>query len=181
MTNSKWSKCLSLTNLWFDDNQRASTKVVSSHRLAHPCTVGSWAHFLSVCLYVRQLIRLCQIVEKVTRKNHFKGTVTLNSYVSSMIIPTAPDYLCVSTSNCRPLTLWIVDLGCNHCHGSGKSLKKWVSKDLLEPWKSEVCNWKLIHINNQVLLDDGNRIIIPQVNFQVHEIWARHGHLCPLD
>ncbi len=32
---------------------------------------------------------------------------------------------------------------------------------------SEVCNCKLIRINNQVLLDDGNRIIIAQGKFKV--------------
>ena len=32
----------------------------------------------------------------------------------------------------------------------------------LQSTKSEVCNCKLIRINNQVLLDDGNKIIIPQ-------------------
>ncbi len=30
--------------------------------------------------------------------------------------------------------------------------------------KKEVCNCKLIRINNQLLLDDGNRIIIPHGN-----------------
>ncbi len=37
----------------------------------------------------------------------------------------------------------------------------------LQSTKSEVCNCKLIRINNQVLLDDGNRIIITQGNFKV--------------
>ncbi len=38
--------------------------------------------------------------------------------------------------------------------------------------KSEVCNCKLMFINNQVLLDDGNRIIIPQGNFNAFGRWA---------
>ncbi len=66
-----------------------------------------------------------------------------------------------------------VDMGFDHCHGSSKN---GLFKYLLQPWKwsqpkhtstkSEVCNCKLMRINNQVLLDDGKRIIIPQGNFK---------------
>ncbi len=46
-------------------------------------------------------------------------------------------------------------------------LWKLVSLEPCTSTKSEVCNCKLIHINNQVVLDDGNRIIILWGDFKV--------------
>ncbi len=66
---------------------------------------------------------------------------------------------------CRPLTLWSL-LWLQQIPKNPLTVQSYITAKSTST-KSEVCNCKLIRINNQVLLDDGIRIIIPQGNFKV--------------
>ncbi len=55
---------------------------------------------------------------------------------------------------------------CDSCHGFGQQIHGSCHCHILQSTKSEVCKCKLIHMNNQMILDDGDRIIIPQGNFK---------------